>query len=231
MIEERRIEIGGRQIPVRLRRNGAAKRIILRIDQERDGVVLTLPKWARQAEALALLSERGAWVLERIEALPGRVEFADGARVPYFDAPHLIRHAPAARRGVFLSGTEIHVSGPGEHLPRRLGDWLRRQARSEIMARAHPLAEMIGKPIRRIGIRDPRSRWGSCSPAGNLSFSWRLVMAPRWVLEYVVAHEVAHLRHPNHGADFWAAVERLEVRVTEARRWLNANAARLHRIG
>jgi predicted metal-dependent hydrolase len=206
------------------------RRIILRIDQDTDGVVLTMPKWARQSDAMALLAERADWVLARIDALPARIRFADGAAVPYFDAPHTIRHAPGGR-GVVLEGGEIRVPGRAEHLARRLGDWLRAQARREISARAHLLAGRVGKPIRRITVRDTRSRWGSCSSAGNLSFSWRLVMAPDWVMEYVVAHEVAHLRHANHGPDFWAAVERLGVGADAAQRWLNGNAARLQRIG
>ena len=231
MTEARQIEMAGRPVPVRLRRNRSARRIILRIDSDADGVVLTLPKWAKDADAMALLSERTDWVLARRGALPPRIAFADGALVPVFDAPHIVRHAPGLGRAIVREGGEIRVSGRAEHLARRLGDWLRAQARTEISARAHPLAARLGERIQRITVRDTRSRWGSCSSAGNLSFSWRLVMAPEWVMDYVIAHEVAHLRHANHGPDFWAAVAGLGVRVQEARRWLNGNAQRLQRIG
>ena len=94
-----------------------------------------------------------------------------------------------------------------------------------------PLAARIGKPITHITVRDTSSRWGSCSSAGNLSFSWRLVMAPDWIMDYVVAHEVAHLRHANHGPDFWGLVDDLGVNAKQARRWLNTNAQRLQRTG
>ena len=231
MTEAGRIEIAGRSVPVRFRPNKTARRIILRIDFETDGVVLTMPKWARQADAMALLSERTDWVLARLGALPPRIAFADGALVPVFDAPHIIRHAPGRGRAVVREGGEILVSGGAEHFARRLGDWLRAQARTEISARARPLAAGIGARIQRITVRDTRSRWGSCSGARNLSFSWRLVMAPEWVMDYVIAHEVAHLRHANHGPDFWGLVAGLGVRVKEARRWLNGNAQRLQRIG
>jgi predicted metal-dependent hydrolase len=226
-----RIAIAGREVPVRFRANAAARRIILRIDTGSDGVVLTMPKWAREKDAMELLVAREDWVLARLDALPARIPFADGASVPLFDAPHIIRHSPERRGGVTRDGAEIQVHGRIEHLPRRLGEWLRSEARTEIAARAHPLADRIRKRIGRITVRDTISRWGSCSAAGNLSFSWRLVMAPGWIMDYVVAHEVAHLRHANHGPGFWELVDELGVDAKQARRWLNANAQRLQRIG
>jgi len=231
MSNGRQIEMAGRDVPVRFRPNGSARRIILRIDTDSGGVVLTLPKWAAEKDAMELLAARQDWVLARLDALPARIHFADGAMLPLFDAPHLIRHAPDRRGGVTIEGGVVRVPGRIEHLPRRLGDWLRAEARTEITARAQPLATRIGKRIGRITVRDTRSRWGSCSAVGNLSFSWRLVMAPDWIMDYVVTHEVAHLRHANHGPDFWSLVDDLGVDAKPARRWLNANAQRLQRIG
>lgn len=231
MSETRQIALAGREVPLRFRANASARRIILRIDTGTGGVVLTMPKWAAEKDAMELLATREDWVLARLDALPAHIQFADGAAVPFFDAPHLIRHAPDARGGVVRDGNEIRVPGRIEHLARRLGDWLRSEARTEIAARAHPLAARIDKRIGRITVRDTTSRWGSCSAAGNLNFSWRLVMAPDWIMDYVVAHEVAHLRHANHGPGFWALVDELGVDAKQARRWLNANAQRLQRIG
>ncbi len=231
MSNSRQIEMAGREVPLRFRANASARRIILRIDTGTDGVVLTMPKWAAEKDAMELLAAREDWVLARLDALPARISFADGAMVPLFDAPHLIRHAPDIRGGVVRDEGEIRVPGRIEHLARRLGDWLRSEARAGIAARAQPLAARIGKRIGRITVRDTTSRWGSCSAIGNLNFSWRLVMAPDWIMDYVVAHEVAHLRHANHGPDFWALVDDLGVDAKQARCWLNANAQRLQRIG
>lgn len=231
MSDIRQIEMAGREVPLRFRANASARRIILRIDSGTDGVVLTMPKWAGERDAMELLAAREDWVLTRLDALPARIIFADGAAVPVFGAPHIIRHTPERPGGVVRDEGEIRVSGRIEHLPRRLGDWLHSEARTEITARAHPLAARVGKRIGRITVRDTSSRWGSCSAAGNLSFSWRLVMAPDWIMDYVVAHEVAHLRHANHGPDFWGLVDDLGVDAKLARRWLNANAQRLQRIG
>ena len=224
------IDLGGRSVPVRFRAHPSARRIILRIDPDNDGVILTLPKWAKKSESVTLLEERADWVCARLDALPARVLFADGAAVPYLGEIYTLRRDPG-RRGITREGREIRISGRPEHLPRRCTDWLRQQAKAEITARAHPLAERIGERIERIAIRDTKSRWGSCSSSGKLSFSWRLVMAPEWIVDYVTAHEVAHLRHASHGPDFWALVAELGSDAKTARTWLNKNTQRLQRIG
>jgi len=224
------MDLGGRSIPVRIRAHPLARRIILRIDWDNNGVILTLPKWANESEAVALLRERADWVCARLDALPAWVPFADGAAVPYLGESYTLRHDPGGL-GIACEGGEIRISGRPEHLPRRYTDWLRRQAKAEISARTHPLAERIGKRVGRITVRDTKSRWGSCSFSGNLSFSWRLVMAPEWILDYVAAHEVAHLRHASHGPNFWTLVAELCSDAKGARTWLNQNAQRLHRIG
>ncbi|MDP7425534.1 MAG: M48 family metallopeptidase, partial [Rhodospirillales bacterium] len=125
----------------------------------------------------------------------------------------------------------ICIGGRSEHFARRLTDWLKKKAKAEILARASDFAAKIDCRLGRITVRDTRSRWGSCSPNGNLSFCWRLIMTPDWVLDYVVAHEVSHLRHMDHSPAFWQTVESLGVRVDEARRWLNDNTEKLQRYG
>ena len=136
---------------------------------------------------------------------------------PISATEHRIRHRPAERGAVWRESGEIHVSGRPEHLPRRVEDWLKQEARHEIERRAHEKAAELGKKVRRVTIRDPRSRWGSCSPDGALSFSWRLILAPRFVLDYVVAHEVAHLRELNHSNRFWRITETLTADMAKAR--------------
>ena len=128
-------------------------------------------------------------------------------------------------------GEEIIVTGQAEHLGRRVEDWLKREARREVEKRAYAKAELLGKRISHITIRDARSRWGSCSPKGRLSFSWRLIMAPRSVIDYVVAHEIAHLVEKNHGFRFWRLVATLTDEMTAARTWLKRHGEALHRFG
>ena len=151
--------------------------------------------------------------------------------VPVLGVPHVIDHEPAARRGVWCQNGAIRVSGRREHLARRVADFLRREAGTELSRRAHAKAETIGHKIERITLRDPKSRWGSCSSNKRLNFSWRLILAPEAVLDYVVAHEVAHLEHMNHGDRFWALVAELTPEVKRPRRWLHTQGASLLRYG
>ena len=233
-VRETFVELGGKRVPVRLYRNTRARRIILRINDRNgngDGVSVTLPRRTPLRECLDLIHEKAAWVLERLGGLPPRVAFADGARVPLGGVDHTIRHVLDGRGVVRHQGTEILVAGGPEHLARRLRDWLRKEARSQIGRLVGDKAAALGRTAGRITIRDTRSRWGSCSADGNLSFCWRLVMAPETVLDYVVAHEVAHLAEPHHGPKFWRLVKTLTPDMEASREWLRRNGEALHRYG
>lgn len=230
-IQRETISLGGRMIPLVVRRNRQARRVVLRIDIEAGGIALTLPGRTALAEGLALAHERADWVLRCLDKLPAHVPFADGVTLPVLGQDTTIRHAPQTRHGVQRIGAELFVSGSLEHLPRRVADWLKREAKREIATRAQPMAERIERTIAALAVRDTRSRWGSCTPDGKLSFCWRLILTPEWVLDYVVAHEVAHLAHLNHGPKFWATVKSLGVKPDQARAWLNVHAERLQRIG
>lgn len=229
------LDIDGRRVPVRLRRNSRARRLILRADAARHGgeagVVVTLPVGVAEREALEWAGTQSAWIARHLDKLPERVPFADGARVPVLGAEHVIRHQPTARRGVWAADGVIYVSGREEHLPRRVADWFKAQARTRIAALVTDKAGRLGVDHGRISIRDTKSRWGSCAHGGNLNFSWRLVLAPEFVFDYVVAHEVAHLREHNHGPAFWRLVEGLTAEAERARTWLRRSGPALHRYG
>ncbi len=227
------LDLSGRWVAVRFLRNRRARRIILRLDQDgiEDGVVVTLPARTGAEEGLDLVRDKADWVLKRLDDLAPWVAFADGAWVPLGDVDHVIRHTAEKRGVVRLEDGEILVAGRLEHLARRVLDWFRGQARDRIRLLVRDKAEAIGRTPGRVTIRDTKSRWGSCSVEGNLSFCWRLVMAPDRVLDYVVAHEVSHLAEHNHGPRFWDLVGRLTEDVDGGRDWLKLNGERLHRIG
>lgn len=227
----RMIQLGGREVALVVRRSARARRLGLRIAGHDDSVELVLPPRSRDEDGLAFLYARTDWVLERLGRLPPRVAFADGSTIPLGDVPHQVRHVPGRCRPVAVEGDEILVSGRPEHLARRLGDWLRAEAKRRIEPLAHAKAAIIGRQVTRITIRDQKSRWGSCTRGGHLSFNWRLVMAPAPVLDYVVAHEVAHIEVPNHSAEFWRVVDRLDGNRAESRAWLRQHGTRLHRYG
>jgi hypothetical protein len=220
-------------VPVRVSTHPRARRMALRIDPQGEAVDLVLPPRSSLARALAFFEDNRRWLERRLAALPPRTMFADGAQVPVLGVPHHIRHVPRARGSgaVWIEDAEILVSGERAHVARRVRDYLRELARRELLSRARPLAESIDRKVVRVSVRDTRTRWGSCSTTGNLCFSWRLIFAPEEVLDYVVAHEVAHLIHMNHGTRFWRLVEKLAPGAGRQRLWLNRNRARLLRIG
>ncbi|MBR9972599.1 M48 family metallopeptidase [Magnetospirillum sp. J10] len=200
----------------------------LRVDPVR-GVVLVLPSRARLSDARIFLRTHRDWLIERLHRLPQSIALTPGATVPLLGQDHLIRHHPEARRGVWRQDGEIHVSGHIDHVPRRVVDFLKAEARRLMVAKAHELAARIDRKPSRISVKDTVSRWGSCSAQGAIALSWRLVMAPDWVATYVVGHEVAHLVELNHSPAFWAVVTSLGVDHHGARTWLKTNGAHLHR--
>jgi hypothetical protein len=203
----------------------------VRVDPRDGRTVLILPTHVSLRRGLRFVAAKADWLAERRAALPARVPFADGADVPLLGVAHRLRHTPTARSGVWAADGIIWVSGQAEYLPRRVADWLKRKAAAEIGGRAQAMAEQVGKPIGRLRLGDPRSRWGSCTSRGGLSFSWRLVLAPAEVMQYVVAHEVAHLAEMNHSAGFWCLVGQLAGDIGPARSWLKRHGGSLFRYG
>jgi hypothetical protein len=164
--------------------------------------------------------------------MPPPLRLCDGATVPVFGVPHRIRRvADTGASPVTIAEGEIRVRGDPAHLPRRVTDHLKALARREFADRARALAARLGKSVTRVGVRDPKSRWGSCSSKGALSFSWRLVLAPEPVIDYVVAHEVAHLVEMNHSARFWRVVASLVPDAAAPRAWLRRHRAELMSFG
>jgi predicted metal-dependent hydrolase len=229
------IALAAGEVKLLVRESPRARRLALRIDAAGEAIELVLPRRVSLATGLAFLESRRDWVSERLARLPDHIPFADGAVVPVFGTPHRIRHVGLRRSGearsVAVVDGEIHVIADPAHLARRVRDHLIGLARHEIARRARNLASRIDRRIVRITLRDTTSRWGSCTSAGNLAFSWRLVLAPEAVLDYVVAHEVAHLAEMNHGPRFWRLVETLAPGAVGQRAWLSDNRARLLRYG
>jgi len=222
-----------RLLRLRLQRHRTARTLRLRLSADGESLVLSLPLRYPRARALEFAAGQASWVQARLAGLPPRVPFADGAELPLFGAPHRVRSRPDGRRGVWREATEIHVSGEPEFLPRRLRDWLQREALSQFSALTREKADLLegGRPLRRVRVRDTVSRWGSCTAAGDISFSWRLVFAPHEIVDYVVAHETAHLLPLDHSSAFWRCVEGLTPHRPRAQAWLRENGRQLLRYG
>ena len=210
---------------------------------------LTVPNGGTLAEANIFTERQKNWIRTRLERLPIIVAFKDGAEIPLRGEMHRISHRPRQtqiqRRGprrpqgrvVWITETDtdslphLCVSGAKTHLPRRLRDWLKIEAERDISHHAWDFAKQLGVTVKRISIRDQSTRWGSCSATGVLSFSWRMILAPDYVLQYLAAHEVAHLREMNHGPGFWAITHDLCPDTARAKSWLNIHGRDLHGIG
>ena len=221
---------------VQLRRHRQARRYTLRIQAATREVILTIPPRGSLKEAGEFAKQHGGWIAARLGRLPESVPFADGTIVPLRGEPHRIVHRPGLRGTVWTEvaadgGRLLCVTGDVPHIDRRVGDFLRREAKRELEAASKRHAAELGVAIRRISVRDQASRWGSCSTTGALSFSWRLILAPSFVLSYLAAHEVAHLVEMNHSLRFWRLVRRLFPDHERAKTWLDVHGSDLHRYG
>ncbi len=223
--------VGDREVPLAVRVHPRARHIALVIDGAKGGVRLTLPPGVSVKAGLRFANKHADWLESQLADLPPRIPFAPGARIPLLGQPHVIRHIPEGRGGVWRQEGRVFVSGRPEHLVRRVGDFLKREARETIAPKVHDLAAEIDRKPGRITVRDMKSRWGSCSSDGRLRFNWRLILAPEPILDYVVAHEVAHLVHMDHSRRFWRIVDALCPEADAARTWLAKNGNDLMRYG
>jgi len=219
-------------VRVRLRVSSRARRFTLRLDATRGGAVLTLPPGVPLAEVRRFLMRQSGWLARALARVPAQIAIAAGTRLPVAGTEVEVCLRDGPRRAPRLESGRLVLSGPaGLPLGPRIAAFLKMRARDALVPTAHRYAGMLGRRApTSVSLRDTGSRWGSCSTAGRLSFSWRLAMAPPAVLDYVAAHEAAHLAEMNHGPRFWALVERLMPDYRDHRAWLKRDGRRLHRF-
>jgi predicted metal-dependent hydrolase len=227
------LRIDGESVAVTVRHNPRARRIIIKVHPSTGEVTVVAPSRRTFDHALDFARSQSDWIARRLAKVPRVVELELGATVLFHGEEHLVTPCARGPAPVWIEEIDgarfIRVGGRAEHAPRRLVDFLKREARRTLGARVADLAERASVVPKRITVRDTVSRWGSCSTERSLSFSWRLVLAPQFVLDYVVAHEIAHLRHMNHGPRFWQLVHKLTDDADAAQIWLEHNGPLLHR--
>ena len=225
---------GGEIYRIALRRVATSRRYTLRVRAASRDVLLTMPARGTLKAAREFAERHAAWIGTRLARLPKPIAFAPGEVVPLRGVDHRIAHRPGARGVVWLESTAngplICVAGEAPHVGRRVADYLKREARRDLETAIARHAAALGVKPRRPALRDTTSRWGSCSSTGALNFSWRLILAPPHVLDYLAAHEVAHIRHMNHSPLFWALTRRLYPDTDRAEAWLKTHGATLHRF-
>jgi len=215
------------EVEVRLRRSTRARRMSLRVSRLDGRVTLSLPASLRLETAEAFLARKAGWVRAHLAAAPAPVVAAPGALLPVAGEPRRI--VSRRGRGARLAAGEIAVD-PARPAGAQVATLLKALARDRLAAACDAHAGRLGRRYTALALRDTRSRWGSCSSAGRLMFSWRLAMAPPEVLDYVAAHEVAHLVEMNHSPAFWAHVARICPDYRTHRAWLRTHGAALHGI-
>lgn len=214
-------------VPVIWKPSSRARRLSLRIDPRRQAVSVTLPSGLSTAQAVQFLKIQKHWITKRLTALQQAPAFLPGRTIPIEGKPHTIVHHPTARGGVWIEENQICVSGAEEFISRRITDFLKNYARQILGQELRAQAQMSGLQPTRLDIRDTSSRWGSCSSSGRIMLSWRLVMAPTPVRHYLIAHELAHLRHMNHAPAFWRLVDQLTPHRHHAEAWLKHHGSAL----
>jgi len=232
------IEVAGH--PVRLRVNARAKRISLRIDAKARQVVATSPTPRGLHDALKFAESRADWIADRLARVPDARPLRPGLILSVGGEPcrlerAAMRIAPRLIPATAAEPMRLVASGDGEAYGRAALRALKAEALARVSDRTAHYAARLNQPIPTVAVGDPKGRWGSCKPAARgrsavIRYSWRLVLAPAWVLDYVAAHEVAHLLEANHGPQFWAIVHRLYGDPAKTRRWLAAHGAELQAV-
>ncbi len=211
---------------VRLRRSRAARRFTLSVRPGEEGARLTVPAAAPRVEAERFVARQSEWLRGALARAPSTATVAVGGSIPVDGEEVEIVAAPGP--GVRLEGATLLA--PAERTGVAVAGWLKLRARAALVPAAEAAAARLGRPLGRVALRDTRSRWGSCTARGDLSFSWRLAMAPPGVQRYVAAHEAAHLVEMNHGPGFWALVAELCPDYRARRAWLRSHGPALHRF-
>ncbi len=210
-------------------RSTQAKRLTLRIDEKKHLPVLTIPPRCSSQKALDFVQRNRDWITNMLSRLPQAQKFYDGETINILDKNYTISHRPKERGGVFFDGDKLIVCGAAEFMHRRICDFLKKLAHDKFLAASKKTAAKIGCIVNCVSIKDTKSRWGSCSSKNNLNYNWRVILAPRYVFNYLVCHEVSHLVHKNHSVFFWNCVKELCPDYEEGRAWLKIKGKDLYR--
>jgi len=230
----------GQRLPLedltaRLSVNPRARRLSIRIDSRAGEAVLIAPSERKLAEVVAFARTKTDWMRQRLAERPQGTPIAPGAVIDLFGKPTrlvAVGGAGAARLTEDAHGPVIASGGEGEAYARRVENLFKRVARETLQTRTDVHLRTLGQRPVRMSIADPKSRWGSCSPHNrSIRYSWRVVMAPPAVIDYLAAHEVAHLVHADHSPAYWAVVQRLVGDHRPHRQWLREHGPALHAVG
>lgn len=223
------LELSGRTLPVAIRRHPRARRMTLSLAPDGSEIRLTLPQWGRTADALDFAERRRDWLEAQLAKLPAATPPTPGGTITYRGAMLAIDWAASAPRRPVLDGATIRLGGPCDAVPDRLRRWLEAEALTLMGADLRDYCLAAGSDMPGLRLSRALRRWGSCSSGGTVRINWRLVQAPDFVRRSVVAHEVAHLVHFDHGPAFHALLDAIyEGEIGKANRWLKQHGRSLY---
>lgn len=213
-------------IPITLHQAGFLSSLRLSVNA-RGKIRLSAPIFVSQKKALQFIESNWDWIAEQLAKITPTACFTPNQQLTICGHDYTLCHVPDARRGVWAEGNQLYVSGTSDSFHRRVKDYIKKQTYADLQQTALRMAQQLGKQINKITLKDTSSRWGSCSAQHNLNFCWKLGLAPDFVREYLVAHEVSHLCHMNHSAAFWKTVNTLTDTQSRAEIWLRRNGNKL----
>ncbi len=214
------------QIRISVRRSKQARRLSLRVSRLHRTVTITGPHYADIGQFVGFVAQKRDWIIGHFDNLPAPTSVEVGQDLPFLGQIRTIHHGNTRR--VTVTDTGVYLPKSTGHPGRKIQAFLKVQAREKLAQASDNYSKKLGIPYTRLTLRDTKSRWGSCSSQGHLMYSWRLIMAPPDVLDYVAAHEVSHLAEMNHSAKFWAVVDRLYGDHQAQRQWLRTEGVKLH---
>lgn len=200
-----------------------AKRISLKIDAKKKLPIITMPKFCSANYAIDFIKRNQEWIENSLNKIPEKIIFSHGDKISIMGQIYEVNHCPDAKSGVWLEGGKVNVSGGEEFLNSRLKNFVIKVAKNELSKLGREKAKNIKCYVNKISIKDTKTRWGSCSTKSNINFSWRVVLAPSIVIDYLISHEVCHLIHHNHSKEFWNDVNKLAIDMESGKQWLKEN--------
>lgn len=204
---------------IKIKKTTLAKRLTLRIDEKNHIPVLTIPNCCSKNKAIAFIKEHLDWINTNLEKLPPLKKFTNNDKISLMGKEITIIHDPT-QRGISLTEDKLITGGHEEFLHRRVCDFIKKHAQKELYQTSINTAKKLNCEIHNVFIKDTKSRWGSCSNKKNINYNWRIALAPQFVIDYLVCHEVSHLVHQDHSPLFWKCVSKLCPKYKEARQWL-----------
>lgn len=204
------------------------RRLTLRIDSKSRKVVLSMPKICPLGKARQFIQNHLDWIEEHLTQLPPLKDFSDGDKILILGQEILLKHVPDSLRATHLQNGILHVGGDQAFFHRRVKDYIKREAKKDFARRSQILAQKLGCKLENVVLKDTKSRWGSCSGLNNINYNWRIALAPECVIDYLMAHEVAHLKHRDHSPAFWRCVKTLYAGASIGRNWLKTHGSELY---